>query len=111
MTTDRAITRYILRDTREQTFSTSRYFLCRYNIGTVYILFVLGLLVGAFSADSLSDLIGLDRSWGMALFTIAGAGAAVLLMRFIANRMALQEGFTPIVKRIVRAAREPANLI
>ena len=44
------------------------------------------------------------------LSTIAGVVAAVVLMRFLANRMAHQEKFTPIVKRIVRPAFEPINL-
>ena len=79
-------------------------------IATVYLLPVLGLLAGALSSNFLSRLIGLDPSWGMALFTVAGATAAVVLMRFLANRMARQESFTPIVKRIVRPAFEPINL-
>ena len=87
--------------------STSAKFKC---IATVYLLPVLGLLAGAFSSDYLSRLIGLDPSWGMALFTVGGVVAAVVLMRFLANRMAHQDKFTPIVKRIVRPAFEPLNL-
>jgi hypothetical protein len=40
----------------------------------------------------------------MALFTATGVLAAVVFMRILANRMAHQEKFTPIVKRIVRTA-------
>ena len=87
--------------------STSAKFKC---IATVYLLPVLGLLAGALSSNYLSRLLGLDPSWGMALFTVAGVVAAVFLMRFLANRMAHQERFTPIVKRIVRPAFEPVNL-
>ena len=76
-------------------------------IATVYLLPVLGLFAGAFSATFLAPLIGLDPSRGMALFTIAGVLAAVALMRFLGNRLAHQEGCTPIVKRIVGPAREP----
>ncbi len=72
-------------------------------IATIYLLPVLGIITGAFSSNYLSQLIGLDPSWGMALFTIAGVVAAIVLMRFLANRMAHQEKFTPIVKRIVRS--------
>jgi positive regulator of sigma E activity len=86
--------------------STSAKFKC---IATVYLLPVLGLLAGAFASSFLSHLIGLDPAWGMALFTIAGVAAAVVLMRFLANRLAHQEGFTPIVRRIVRPARERIN--
>jgi hypothetical protein len=46
----------------------------------------------------------------MALFTVTGVVAAVAFMRFLANRMAHQEKFTPIVKRIVRPALETINL-
>lgn len=79
--------------------STSAKFKC---IATIYLLPVLGIITGAFSSNYLSQLIGLDPSWGMALFTIAGVVAAIVLMRFLANRMAHQKRFTPIVKRIVR---------
>ena len=87
--------------------STGAKFTC---IAIVYLLPVFGILAGALSSIYLSRLIGLDPSWGMALFTIAGVGAAIVLMRFLANRMARQERFTPIVKRIVRPAFEPTKL-
>ena len=87
--------------------STSAKFKC---LATIYLLPVFGLFAGAFSSNYLSHLIGLNPSWGMALFTIAGVVAAVALMRFLANRMAHQERFTPIVKRIIRPAFEPINL-
>ena len=81
--------------------STSAKFKC---IATVYLLPVLGILFGAFSSKPLSNLIGLDPSWGMALFTISGLLAAVAVMRRLAKRMAHQKKFTPIIKRIVRPA-------
>jgi positive regulator of sigma E activity len=87
--------------------STSAKFKC---IATVYLLPVLGFFIGVFSSNFLSHLIGLDPAWGMALFTVTGVVAAVAFMRFLANRMAHQEKFTPIVKRIVRPAFEPINL-
>ena len=87
--------------------STGAKFKC---IEIVYLLPVFGILAGALSSNCLSRLIGLDPSWGMALFTIVGVGAAIVLMRFLADRMACQERFTPIVKRIVRPAFEPIKL-
>lgn len=87
--------------------STGAKFKC---IAIVYLLPVFGILAGALSSNYLSRLIGLDPSWGTALFTIAGVAAAVVLMRFLANRMARQDRFTPIVKRIVRPAFEPIKL-
>jgi sigma-E factor negative regulatory protein RseC len=87
--------------------STSAKFKC---IATVYLLPVFGLLAGAFSATFFGYLTGLGYTWVMAPFTIAGLAAAIVLMRFLASRMANQEDFTPVVKRIVSPAREPINL-
>ena len=87
--------------------STSAKFKC---IAIVYLLPVFGILAGAFSSGFLSRLLGMDPSWGMAVCTTAGVVAAVVLMRFMANRLAKQERFMPIVKRIVRPAFEPIKL-
>ena len=71
----------------------------------VYLIPVLGIFVGAFSADPLSTAIGLNPSVGMALFTISGLVASVFLMRYLANRMDSTEALTPVVKRVVFSAR------
>ena len=46
----------------------------------VYLLPVLGIFVGAFSANPLSQALGLNPSLGMGFFTVTGLVAAVLLM-------------------------------
>ena len=79
-------------------------------IYTVYLLPVLGFFIGVLSSNFLSHLIGLDPAWGIALFNIAGVVAVVVFMRFLANRMAHQERFTPIIRRIVRPAFETITL-
>lgn len=71
----------------------------------VYLIPVLGIFVGAFSANPLSMAIGLNPSVGMALFTISGLVASVFLMRYLANRMDSTEALTPVVKRVVFSAR------
>ena len=71
----------------------------------VYLIPVLGIFVGAFSANPLSGAIGLNPSVGMAFFTLTGLVAAVFLMRYLANRMDSTEALTPIVKRVVFSAR------
>ncbi|MBT8331467.1 MAG: SoxR reducing system RseC family protein [Deltaproteobacteria bacterium] len=71
----------------------------------VYLIPVLGIFVGAFSADPLSEAFGMNPSLGMAVFTLTGLVAAVFLMRHLANRMDSKETLTPKVKRVVFSAR------
>ena len=78
----------------------------------VYLLPVLGIFVGAFSAHPLSKLLGLNPSLGMAFFTLTGLVAAVFLMRHLANRMGSNQALNPAVKRVVFSARSaPAKRI
>jgi sigma-E factor negative regulatory protein RseC len=71
----------------------------------VYLIPVFGIFVGAFSANPLSEALGLNPSLGMALFTITGLVSAVFLMRYLANRMDSKQTLTPLVKRVVISAR------
>jgi sigma-E factor negative regulatory protein RseC len=71
----------------------------------VYLIPVLGIFVGAFSANPLSAAIGLNPSLGMALFTLTGLVAAIFLMRYLANRMDTEQSLIPTVKRVVFSAR------
>jgi len=71
----------------------------------VYLIPVFGIFVGAFSANPLSEALGLNPSLGMALFTITGLVSAVFLMRYLANRMNSKQALTPLVKRVVMSAR------
>ena len=71
----------------------------------VYLLPVLGIFAGAFSADPLSSVIGMNPTLGMAVFTFAGLVAAVFLMRYLANRMDSKQALNPVVKRVVFSAR------
>ena len=71
----------------------------------VYLLPVLGIFVGAFSAGPLSGALGLNPSLGMVIFTITGIVSAVFLMRYLADRMAAKQTLTPLVKRVIRSTR------
>jgi sigma-E factor negative regulatory protein RseC len=71
----------------------------------VYLLPVLGIFLGAFSANPLSDALGLNPSLGMVVFTLAGLVSAVILMRYLANRMAAKQALTPLVKRVIMSVR------
>jgi sigma-E factor negative regulatory protein RseC len=67
----------------------------------VYLIPVLGIFVGAFSANPLSGAFGLNPSLGMAVFTVIGLVSSVFLMRHLANRMASDQALTPQVKRVI----------
>jgi sigma-E factor negative regulatory protein RseC len=71
----------------------------------VYLIPVLGLFVGAFSARPLSAAIGMNPSLGMAVFTFTGLVLSVFLMRSLASRMDSRQTLTPLVKRVVYKAR------
>jgi sigma-E factor negative regulatory protein RseC len=71
----------------------------------VYLIPVFGIFVGAFSANPLSEVLGLNPSVGMAVFTLTGLVLAVFLMRSLANRMDSKQALTPLVKRVVISAR------
>ncbi len=71
----------------------------------VYLIPVFGIFVGAFTANPLSNALGLNPSVGMAVFTLTGLVLAVFLMRYLANRMDSKQALTPLVKRVVINAR------
>jgi len=73
----------------------------------MYMFPVIGLLVGAFSADSLSGLIGLNRDFGLFAFTFLGLALALLLARWVSHRMEMRQELTPVISRIVQSARLP----
>jgi sigma-E factor negative regulatory protein RseC len=66
----------------------------------LYIFPVLGLLLGAFSAQSLSSLLNLDGNTGLILFTLLGLVSAFLLARFCSARLEAKGVLTPSVSRI-----------
>lgn len=68
----------------------------------LYILPVVGLLIGAVSGGSLSRLIGLSENLGTVLFTLAGLVLAFTLVRVLGKRMSSSEELTPVVSRIIR---------
>ena len=67
----------------------------------VYLIPVLGIFVGAFSANPLSAAMGLNPSLGMAVFTLAGLVSSIFLMRYLAHRMESDQSLIPVVKRVV----------
>lgn len=67
----------------------------------LYMFPVLGLLIGAFSANSLSGVLGFNKELGMVLFTLSGLILAFLLAKLLAARMETNRELTPIVSRVV----------
>jgi len=68
----------------------------------VYMVPVLGLLVGAISAKNLSIFLGLDENLGLVLFPILGLVLAFLLVRLFEARMKARRELIPIVSRVIR---------
>ena len=76
----------------------------------VYLIPVLGIFLGAFSANPLSNALGFNPSLGIAVFTITGLVLAVFLMRYLAKRMASKQMLTPIITRVlIRAPSMPVE--
>ncbi len=75
----------------------------------LYMFPVLGLLIGAFSANSLSRVLGLNQNVGMAIFTLGGLILAFLLERFVSKRMETRQELTPMVSRVLRRAVSGAS--
>jgi sigma-E factor negative regulatory protein RseC len=67
----------------------------------VYMVPVFGLMIGAFSAGSLSGFVGLNPKIGMVLFSILGVVLAYVLVRHYSKRMEIKDALTPLVKRVV----------
>jgi sigma-E factor negative regulatory protein RseC len=68
----------------------------------VYMVPVIGLLIGAFSGNSLSAVLGLSQNKGIFLFSAVGLGAAFMITRLFSNRMETKNALTLLVKRIVK---------
>lgn len=68
----------------------------------VYMVPVIGLLIGAFSGNSLSTPIGLSPNVGIFLFSALGLVAAFMLTRFYSNRMETKNALTLLVTRVVK---------
>jgi sigma-E factor negative regulatory protein RseC len=67
----------------------------------VYMVPVIGLLVGAFSGNGFSSLVGLSRNMGIFLFSAVGLTVAFILTRLFANRMETKNALTLFVMRVV----------
>lgn len=72
------------------------------SIFMVYVLPVIGLMVGAFSAEALSTRLGVSVKLAMPLLSIGGFLLAYLLTRRFAGRLAARNQLNPIIRRVRR---------
>ena len=70
----------------------------------VYMVPVIGLIVGAFAGNSLSPRLGLSPNMGMFLFSAVGLAIGFMLTRLFSNRMEKKNALPPLVKRVVKRA-------
>ena len=70
----------------------------------VYMVPVIGLLIGAFSGNSLSTFAGLSPNMVILLFSAVGLGAGFMITRFFSNRMETKNALTLRVTRVVKRA-------
>ena len=70
----------------------------------VYMVPVIGLLIGAFSGNSLSTFAGLSPNMVILLFSAIGLGAGFMITRFFSNRMETKNALTLRVTRVVKRA-------
>jgi len=66
----------------------------------IYMVPVLGLLLGALSAGRLGNLIGMNDALALVVFTLSGLGMAIYLSRLIVRRKNTGDELMPIIKRI-----------
>jgi len=66
----------------------------------IYIVPVLGLLLGALSAGRLATLIGMNNTLALIVFTLCGLGLAVCFSRSIIRRKRADAELIPKIKRI-----------
>jgi positive regulator of sigma E activity len=59
-------------------------------------------MIGVFSANSLSALVGLNPKIGMGVFSFTGLGVAYILVRQYSKRMEIKNALTPLVTRVVK---------
>jgi sigma-E factor negative regulatory protein RseC len=66
----------------------------------IYIIPVLGLLIGALSAAPLADFLGLNATIGMVVFTLLFFVLAVGLSKNMISRIVSTDEFLPNIKRV-----------
>lgn len=75
----------------------------------VYMVPVIGLIVGAFLGNGFFAYIGVSQNISIFLFAALGLVAGFMLTRLYADRMELKEALTPLVKRVVRRSAGESN--
>jgi sigma-E factor negative regulatory protein RseC len=66
----------------------------------IYMIPVLGLIMGAISAAPIANLVGMNHSFTLVLMTLSGFLGAVLLSRVLIHQQTDSERFLPTIKRV-----------
>ncbi|NNG01314.1 MAG: SoxR reducing system RseC family protein [Desulfobacteraceae bacterium] len=69
---------------------------------SLYIVPVFGLMAGAFSAEGLSNWLGMNHSFGMVVFSVGGLVAAYIIVKVYADRLSNRGALSPAVNRVLR---------
>ena len=66
----------------------------------IYIVPVVGLLLGAFSAGRFATVIGMNKAFALVVFTLIGLGVAIYVSQLIVRRKRAGIELIPKIKRI-----------
>lgn len=66
----------------------------------IYVVPVLGLLLGALSAGHLATFLGMNTAFALVFFTLSGLGVAIYFSRLIIRRHRSNNELIPTIKRI-----------
>jgi sigma-E factor negative regulatory protein RseC len=75
----------------------------------VYIIPVLGIISGAIVSEPLSNLIGINASIGMAIFTLSGFLLSLAVSRALIHKLTNGNEINPTIKRVLKP-RKRRNL-
>lgn len=67
----------------------------------VYMIPVLGIIIGAFLSESLSILIGINASMGTAIFTLTGFLLSLTISRALIHKITNGNEINPTIKRVL----------
>jgi sigma-E factor negative regulatory protein RseC len=71
----------------------------------VYMIPVLGIIIGAFSSESLSKLIGIDASMGTAIFTLTGFFLSLAVSRVMIRKITNGNEVNPTIRRVLEPGK------
>ena len=71
----------------------------------VYMIPVLGIIIGAFLSESLSNITGINASMGTAIFTLTGFFLSLTISRALIHKITNGNEINPTIKRVLKQKR------